>query len=95
MMMTLLDITIPIMPEFYYYFNGDDSDRNWIMYRMAIIPKNKQADIAHEYTKLFLSDDGRRKANTYLSEAIKDYVGELNGEQHAQVQRMRAVLESK
>ena len=94
--MTLLDITIPIMPEFYHYCNDEDSDRNWIMYRMAIIPKDKQASVAHEYTKLYLSSENKRKkANTYLSEAIKDYVGELNGEQQAKVQRMRRVLQGK
>ncbi len=95
-MMTLLDITIPIMPERYHYCDDEDSDRNWIMFRMGAIPKNEQANVAHEYTRLYLSGkDGRKTANTYLSKTVKKYVGDLNGEQKEALQRMQNLLDCK
>ena len=66
------------------------------MFRMGAIPKDEQASVAQQYTKLFLSgNDGRREANTYLSKTVKKYVGGLNAEQKETLQRMQNLFDCK
>lgn len=62
-----------IYPKFYYY-RPWESDRDWMLSRMSVIPKNRKLEVSNKYTKLFLSgkSSARKDANTYLhNEAIK------------------------
>jgi len=63
-----------IYPRFYRYRRGQ-SDRDWIFSRMAVIPKNKQKEIADEYERIYLSGDrqARNRANTWLNGIAKEY----------------------
>ena len=70
------DYAGPIMPKFYYYRGRSGSDRDWIMKRMAVIPKDRQAEVALEYEKRYLSKNagfGRKRANEYLQGVAVEY----------------------
>lgn len=61
-------------PKFYYCKLGV-SDRDWILSRIAVIPKDKKQEVSNHYTKLFLSkkSSARKDANTYLNNEAKKY----------------------
>lgn len=62
-----------IYPLFYHQI-GKDSDRDWILSRMAAIPEERKSEVAREYERLFLGGipGNRKEANTYLhNEAVK------------------------
>jgi len=40
-------------PKFYHYAGKADSDKDWIMARMAVIPPEKQEEVAREYERRF------------------------------------------
>jgi len=63
-------------PKFYYFKLGV-SDRDWVLARMSVIPKNKKLEVSNKYTKLFLSKkpSARKDANTYLHNEAKKYRG--------------------
>lgn len=59
-------------PKFYHY-KKDESDRDWVLQRMAYIPIEIQEEVANNYEKLFLeTGSGRRAANTYLNDTAKE-----------------------
>lgn len=67
-------------PKFYHYAGKADSDKDWIMARMAVIPPEKQEEVAREYERRFLHKDkhfGRRIANEYLQGVAVEYRDEL------------------
>lgn len=59
----------------HYYLRDGKSDAQWIMSRMAIIPADKQAEIAKEYERLYLAADNqaRKRANTWLDGIAREY----------------------
>lgn len=59
-----------IYPRFYRY-RKNQSDRNWIFSRMSVIKKEKQAEVAEKYERLFLSE-GRDAANKWLNDLYLD-----------------------
>ena len=63
-------------PKFYYCKLGV-SDRDWVLSRMAVIPKDKKQEVSNHYKKLFLSGENssRKNANTYLHNEAKKYRG--------------------
>lgn len=63
-----------IYPRFYQYKKGK-SDRDWIFSRMAVIPKEKQQEVADEYERIYLSGDrqSRNRANTWLNGVAMEY----------------------
>lgn len=70
------DYAGPIMPKFYHYRGKAGSDRDWIMKRMAVIPKDRQAAVALEYEKRYLNKNagfGRQLANQYLQGVAVEY----------------------
>ena len=70
------DYAGPIMPKFYFYRGKAGSDRDWIMKRMAVIPRDRQAEVALEYEKRYLSKNagfGRKRANEYLQGVAVEY----------------------
>jgi hypothetical protein len=69
-----------IYPKFYYCKRGV-SDRDWMLSRMSVIPKDRKKEVSDRYTKLFLSgkSSARKDANTYLhNEAVK-FREQING----------------
>lgn len=76
------DYAGPIMPKFYYYRGKAGSDRDWIMKRMAVIPKERQAAVAQEYEKRYLNKNagfGRQLANQYLQGVAVEYRDQRRG----------------
>ena len=70
------DYSGPIMPKFYHYRGKAGSDRDWIMKRMAVIPRERQAAVAQEYEKRYLNKNagfGRQLANQYLQGVAVEY----------------------
>lgn len=68
------------MPKFYHYQNKKNSDRDWIATRMAIIPADKQREVAEEYELRYLIKDryqGRKSANIYLQGVAVEYRDEM------------------
>ena len=63
-----------IYPRFYHYRKGV-SDRGWILSRMAVIPVDKQQEIAFEYERLYMGSDNqsRKRANTWLDGLAREY----------------------
>lgn len=63
-----------IYPRFYHYRRGH-SDRDWIMSRMSVIPKDRQQEVATKYEEMFLAGDrqSRNRANTWLNGIAKEY----------------------
>lgn len=59
-----------IYPRFYQY-KKRSSDRDWILSRMSVFPRDKQDGIAKEYEDLYLKD-GRTVANTWLNDLFKE-----------------------
>ena len=61
-----------IYPKYWFCKRGE-SDINWILTRMEVIPNELKQDVAHEYERIFRRNkNGRELANKYLhSEAIK------------------------
>jgi len=58
----------------YYYQRGKESDRDWILVRMRVIPESMKQEVADKYEKLYRTEkDGRKKANTYLHNIAKEY----------------------
>lgn len=59
----------------YYHYGRFGSDRDWILKRMAVIPKDKQQEVSIEYERLYLAKtpDRRKRANTYLQRVAKQY----------------------
>lgn len=76
-----VDITSLIMPRFYHYRGKNESDRSWIAARMAVIPKDKQQEVALEYEKKFSAKNrtGRRIANEYLHAVASEYRNQRRG----------------
>ena len=67
-------------PKFYYYAGREGSDRDWIMARMAVIPPEKQEEVAREYERRYLvksQQQGRENANRYLHGVAVEYRDEL------------------
>jgi len=68
---------VVVMPKFYHYRNRQESDKDWIMKRMAVIPTEKQAEVAEEYDRRYMigkqSQNGRKAANFYLQAVAAKY----------------------
>lgn len=76
------DYAGPIMPKFYHYRGKAGSDRDWIMKRMAAIPKERQAAVAQEYERRYLNKNtgfGRKLANEYLQGVAAEYRNQRRG----------------
>ncbi|MCP4337789.1 MAG: hypothetical protein GY799_02640 [Desulfobulbaceae bacterium] len=59
-----------IYPRFYQY-KKRSSDRDWILSRMSVFPRDEQQEIATKYERLYLGG-GRQAANTWLNELFKE-----------------------
>ena len=76
------DYSGPIMPKFYHYCGKHGSDRDWIMKRMAVISRERQAAVAQEYEKRYLNKNagfGRKLANEYLQGVAAEYRDQRRG----------------
>ncbi len=62
-------------PTKYHYRNKNDSDKKFILTRMAWIPKELKDSISNQYEKLYSvgKNNGRRIANNFLHEVAKKY----------------------
>ena len=61
----------------FYYCRSWSSDRDWIHKRMRAIPAGQQQKVANQYERLYMVPEGGRKAaNTYLHEIVKEVQGE-------------------
>lgn len=63
-----------IYPLFYHNKKGQN-DLKWIYERMAVIPKDKQQEVADQYEIIFFENkpNGRRPANEYLHKISSEY----------------------
>lgn len=68
-------MTRPIMPKFYFGRLRGNSDRDWIQRRMAVIPEDKQQEVADEYERKYRNEKSfnRKKANTWLNGIAQEY----------------------
>lgn len=64
-----------IYPIRYYYRKGD-SDKDFILVRMAHIPPSRQKEVSDQYDRLY-TREGRGPANRYLHEEAKVYRDKL------------------
>jgi len=65
-----------IRPILYYYYDKDNSDQDWIIQRMKVIPEKLRREVSNEYERLVKPNDGysgRRAANEYLDGIAKPY----------------------
>ncbi len=62
-------------PIKYHYRNKNDSDKQFILDRMAWIPKELKDSISNQYEKLYSDgkNNGRGIANSFLHEVSKKY----------------------
>lgn len=65
-----------VYPKF-YYCRGKKSDRDWILSRMSVVPKDKQKEVAEQYESLYMCADNqsRKRANTWLDGIAREYSG--------------------
>ena len=71
----------PIMPKFYRYSRWG-SDREWVKYRMAVIPKAEQQEVADRFDQLYMANNytGAREAYEYLIGVAREYREQLRAQ---------------
>lgn len=67
-----------IAPKFYHYRGKYGSDRDWIRKRMAVIPADRQQEVADQYETIFMDKTrGRKAANEYLQSVAAPYRNQM------------------
>ena len=65
-----------IRPILYYCYDKNNSDQDWIIQRMKVIPEKLRREVSNEYERLVKPNDGysgRRAANEYLDGIASQY----------------------